>query len=262
MSNTKTRTLKIVRTSTQPLRLEPGETVHVGVDVHKATYSVALYSPERGLLATWVQPARPEVLIERLRPVREAVGPGRLRGRADRLRPGPSPAGRGLCGAGHRPLEAAGPGRPGGQERPPGLPPAGPVLGQGPASPGPGPHRAGGGRSPGAAAPRAAGPQDSLGPGADQEFLAAAWDRRAGRPGSLVEGVRRRAPRPRAPAGVAVLPGPAPGRAGARPGAGPAGNCAAEGAGGGRPAPQGDGSDGLGAGGGDDHGGGLPPGAA
>jgi hypothetical protein len=37
MSNTKTRKLTIVRTPTHPLRLEPGEAVHVGVDVHKAT---------------------------------------------------------------------------------------------------------------------------------------------------------------------------------------------------------------------------------
>jgi transposase len=73
MSNTKTGKLKIVRTSPQPLRLEAGEAVHVGVDVHKASYSVALYSTARGLLTTWVQPARPEVLIERLQPIREAV---------------------------------------------------------------------------------------------------------------------------------------------------------------------------------------------
>ena len=71
MSNTKTRKLTIVRTPTHPLRLEPGEAVHVGVDVQKATSSVALSSDGRGLLATWVQPARPEVLIERLSPVRE-----------------------------------------------------------------------------------------------------------------------------------------------------------------------------------------------
>ena len=44
MSNSQTRMLKVVHTSTQPLRLEPGEVVHVGVDVHKASYSVALYS--------------------------------------------------------------------------------------------------------------------------------------------------------------------------------------------------------------------------
>ena len=47
--------------------------VHVGVDVHKASYSVALYSDGRGLIATWVQPARPELLIERLRPLREGI---------------------------------------------------------------------------------------------------------------------------------------------------------------------------------------------
>src|SRR5689334_16931525 len=63
----------VVRTPTNPLRLEPGETVHVGVDVHKATYHVALSSGSRGLLASWVQPARPEALIERLRPIRDQV---------------------------------------------------------------------------------------------------------------------------------------------------------------------------------------------
>ena len=202
MSNTKPRKLTIVRTPTQPLRLEPGVAVHVGVDVHKASYSVALYSNGRGVLTTWVQPARPGDPHRAAAPGPGGGRPSRLRGRAHRLRPGPLPPGRGLQGRGHRPLEAAGPGRPGGQERPPGLPPAGPALGQGPAPPGPGPHRAGGGRPPSSAAPGAARPQDPLGPGSDQEFLAAARDRRAGRPGSLVEGVRRCAPRPRASAGA------------------------------------------------------------
>ena len=73
MANTKTRKLTIVRTSTQPLRLEQGEAVHVGVDVHKSSYSVALYSDSRGVLTTWVQPARPEVLLERLRPVQSCI---------------------------------------------------------------------------------------------------------------------------------------------------------------------------------------------
>jgi hypothetical protein len=50
MSNTKIRKLKIVRTSTQPLRLAEGEAIHVGVDVHKASYSVALYRLDRGSL--------------------------------------------------------------------------------------------------------------------------------------------------------------------------------------------------------------------
>src|SRR5512144_2856438 len=73
MSNTKPQKLIIVRKPSEPLRFEPGEAVHVGVDVHKASSSVALFSDRRGLITTGVQPARPEVLIERLRPVREAV---------------------------------------------------------------------------------------------------------------------------------------------------------------------------------------------
>src|SRR5512135_593184 len=73
MSNTKTRKLTIVRTPAHPLRLEPGEAVHVGVDVHKATYHVAVYSGSRGLIATWVQPAQAGPLIERLRPIRDHV---------------------------------------------------------------------------------------------------------------------------------------------------------------------------------------------
>ena len=73
MSNTKTRKLTVVRKPNEPIRLEEGEAVHVGVDVHKASYSVALYSDRRGLIATWVQPARPEVLLERLGPLREGI---------------------------------------------------------------------------------------------------------------------------------------------------------------------------------------------
>jgi transposase len=63
----------VVRKSSDPLRLERGERVHVGVDVHKATYHVAVVSDRRGLIATWVQPARPEVLTERLQPIRKQV---------------------------------------------------------------------------------------------------------------------------------------------------------------------------------------------
>src|SRR3954464_1479734 len=73
MANTKTRKLTLVRKPNEPPRLEPGEAVHVGVDVHKASYSVALFSDRRGLIATWVQPARPEVLLERLRPIRDGI---------------------------------------------------------------------------------------------------------------------------------------------------------------------------------------------
>ena len=61
MSNTKPRKLILVRKPTEPLRLEQGEAVHVGVVVHKASYSVALFSDRRGLVITLVQHARAEV---------------------------------------------------------------------------------------------------------------------------------------------------------------------------------------------------------
>src|SRR5512135_1390325 len=73
MTDNKARRLSVVRTSSDTLRLGEGEIVHVGVDVHKATYHVAVYSAQRGLIATWVQPARPEILIERLRPIGSQV---------------------------------------------------------------------------------------------------------------------------------------------------------------------------------------------
>ena len=73
MTSNTTRTPSIVRPASSPLRCEPGEVIHVGVDVHKATYHVALLSDRRGLVATWVQPARPELLAERLTPLREAI---------------------------------------------------------------------------------------------------------------------------------------------------------------------------------------------
>ncbi len=73
MANTKARRLSVVRNSPDALRLDRGEMAHVGVDVHKASYHVAVLSAERGLLATWVQPARPELLLERLGPIKGQV---------------------------------------------------------------------------------------------------------------------------------------------------------------------------------------------
>jgi transposase len=73
MAGNKTRKLTVVRTSSDALRLGEDESAYVGVDVHKATYHVAVHSAQRGLIATWVQPARPEVLIERLRPIRSQI---------------------------------------------------------------------------------------------------------------------------------------------------------------------------------------------
>src|SRR3954451_12331636 len=98
MTDTKARKLSIVRDSSDALRLDQGETVHVGVDVHKVTYHVAIYSGSRGLLATWVQPARPELLLERLASITGQVagtvyeaGPTGF-GLARRLRAGGLPA--------------------------------------------------------------------------------------------------------------------------------------------------------------------------
>ena len=50
-----------------------GELVFVGVDVHKLTYHVALWSRERGLLASWVQPADAQVLEKHLSPIEPAM---------------------------------------------------------------------------------------------------------------------------------------------------------------------------------------------
>jgi transposase len=63
------RRLSAVRTSSGTLRLNEGEAVHIGLDLHKATYHVSVSSAQRGLISTWVQPASPGALIERLRPI-------------------------------------------------------------------------------------------------------------------------------------------------------------------------------------------------
>jgi len=54
------------RRKSKKVRLLDGERVFVGVDVHKKTYNVALYSNERGHLKHWRQPAEPETLIHAL----------------------------------------------------------------------------------------------------------------------------------------------------------------------------------------------------
>src|SRR4051794_33696875 len=68
-----TRTTTATSDTAPAIRLDPREVVHVGVDVHKATYHVALYSITRGVVTTWVQPARPQLLADRLTPIRKRV---------------------------------------------------------------------------------------------------------------------------------------------------------------------------------------------
>jgi hypothetical protein len=46
MPTIKARKLTIVRKPNEPIRLEQGEAVHVGVDAHKASSSVALLARE------------------------------------------------------------------------------------------------------------------------------------------------------------------------------------------------------------------------
>src|SRR5512144_3102310 len=70
---TATKKTRIVRPASSTLHLDPGETVHVGVDVHKASYHVAVVTDLRGLVATWTQPASPDLLVERLKPIGSQV---------------------------------------------------------------------------------------------------------------------------------------------------------------------------------------------
>ena len=73
MTSNKARRLSVVRTSSGPLLLGEGEAAYVGVDVHKATYHVALFSTTRGVVTTWVQPASPQALIDRLMPIGKRI---------------------------------------------------------------------------------------------------------------------------------------------------------------------------------------------
>jgi transposase len=56
------------------IKFLPEETVHVGIDVHKKTYSVTLWSEQRQALVTrWTQPAIPAVLVQSLAKYRENI---------------------------------------------------------------------------------------------------------------------------------------------------------------------------------------------
>ena len=222
-TTTKTRTSPVVRSSSDPLRLDRGETVHVGVDVHKCTYHVAVASNRRGLIATWVQPARPQVLLERLQCIRRAsprwpTRPGRLASpwhaasRPRATRPGsspprsccspsaPRPRATGSTAAGWRcwcRRDCCGPcGSPPNRRRPTARSAAGRTAR------GEVPHR----------------------PAADQGVPPAARHRRASRPGELVEASGRGVTLAGAVTRTAVLPGRVVGRAGARRATGDAGD--------------------------------------
>src|SRR5690348_10621892 len=72
-TNKKIRVVRPNSSTPSALRLDTGEVAHVGVDVHKASYHVAVVTDLRGLVASWTQPASPELLVERLSPIRTQV---------------------------------------------------------------------------------------------------------------------------------------------------------------------------------------------
>ncbi len=61
------------RLSSRPLGLAKDDLIHFGVDVHKKSYHVAVHNTLRGATTTLVQPAKPDVLLQWLRPVHEHV---------------------------------------------------------------------------------------------------------------------------------------------------------------------------------------------
>jgi transposase len=69
----KTRIVRPTSATSSTLRLDTGEVAHVGVDVHKASYHVAIVTDLRGPVATWTQPANPDLLVERLKPIGERI---------------------------------------------------------------------------------------------------------------------------------------------------------------------------------------------
>lgn len=48
------------------IALQEGEKLYVGLDVHRRSYSVAVWSDLRGLITHWTQPAEPAVVVSRL----------------------------------------------------------------------------------------------------------------------------------------------------------------------------------------------------
>ena len=62
------------RPKTAPsIAVDRGERLFVGLDVHKRSHHVTVWSRERGAVAQWVQPSEARVLIERLRPLRDHI---------------------------------------------------------------------------------------------------------------------------------------------------------------------------------------------
>jgi transposase len=62
------------KTQDRKIKFLPEEKVHVGLDVHKRTYTVTLWSTQRDSMVTrWTQPANPDALIRSLAPYKERI---------------------------------------------------------------------------------------------------------------------------------------------------------------------------------------------
>jgi hypothetical protein len=62
------------RRNGKEIRLLEEEVAYVGVDTHKRSYQVAVWKARQGDIVKWTQAADPELLCERLRPIRERIG--------------------------------------------------------------------------------------------------------------------------------------------------------------------------------------------
>lgn len=61
-----THTKPAKRTPRKRINVDSGENIYVGVDVHRKTYAVALWSDSRGLIKHWSQPAKARDLVTHL----------------------------------------------------------------------------------------------------------------------------------------------------------------------------------------------------
>lgn len=68
-----THTEQKKRTPSKRIKLDSGEKVFVGVDVHRKTYAVALWSESRGLIKHWSQPSQAGVLITHLDRIKDNI---------------------------------------------------------------------------------------------------------------------------------------------------------------------------------------------
>lgn len=68
------KTIALEKGSIKGVHFATGERVHLGVDVHKRTYTATLWSKQRDeLVARWTQPADPSALIRTIAPFMEHV---------------------------------------------------------------------------------------------------------------------------------------------------------------------------------------------